>query len=234
MKQNLYDLGSTCELINDDALHQRIDSYIKWESNVLITKDGYNSAMVAVLYSNMLRHAKRKEWNLAANNAEELLNFVTGDNSVLLQIGVCLLKARRKHTFLNFFCKNCDEKGAENRCILYRISSDRISFRANKDKLKDKVENDDHPSSIGVDVKDRRPKEKEELIFDKDTIRRIVENRNITIKNNASKKYFKISTCVDCQRLNKDCPQPETVRSSWDRVSYFCPYFIGKMKQRDL
>ena len=232
MKENLYNMGSTCELINDEDLCQRINSFIKWEPNILIVKNGYNSAMVAALYSNMLRHAKNSEWNLAANSAEGLINFVTGDNGVLLQIEVCLLKARRKHIFINCFCKQCHEKRTENRCIFYQMFPSKTRLHGNKDELKKEANTYKYSisnGSIGENIESRRIEETD-FPFDKDAIRRAVEGKN-AIKNSASKKYIKISMCVDCKKLNKNCPQPETVRSSWDRMGYFCPHFEGKVSE---
>lgn len=230
----LCDLGFECELINDDDLHQRINSFIKWESNVLIVKNGYNSAMVAALYSNMLRYAKNTEWNLAANSAEGLINFVTGDNGVLLQIGACLLKARRKHIFINCFCKQCHEKRTENRCILYQMFPSKTRLHGNKDELKKEANTYKYSISVGSisDNIENRSIEETDFLFDKDAIRRAVEGKK-AIKNSASKKYFKISMCVDCKKLGNICPVPESTKSSWEGKRFHCPYFEGKVKRID-
>ena len=235
MKQKLHGFGTTCELINDDALHNKADSLVKWESNTPILKKGYNSAMVAALYLDMLRHVKNGEWNLAANNAERLFDFVTGDNNVLSQIVACLLKAGRKHVFMNCFCKQCHEEKAENKCILYQIYPSSSHFRRNKDELKEKADNHKYlisANSIGKNIENRRIEEEADFFLDKDAIRLAAERRN-AIKNSASKNYLKISICVDCQKLNKNCPYPETTRGSYERRGYYCPYFQGRVKRID-
>lgn len=81
--------------MKESMLEKELELRIKWTAGRVEAGNDCNMLLVNSVYRNMIENAKKRRWEKACENAETLLEYVHGDEDVLLQMALCFIKANK-------------------------------------------------------------------------------------------------------------------------------------------